>query len=122
MRRSLGPLLLCLALAAPGCSREADRSGAPSAGAQARSGDPERGRRLYLTNCTACHSSDPTQPGPVGPAIAGSSRALVEARVLHAGYPPGYTPKRSSSVMPPLPYLAPAVPDIAAYLGSLAPK
>jgi len=114
MRRALGPLLLCLALAASGCSREAGEPAVPN-----RPGDPERGRLLYLANCTACHNTDPTKPGPVGPEVAGASLALVEARVLHAGYPPGYTPKRSSNVMPPLPHLAPAVPDIAAYLGSL---
>jgi mono/diheme cytochrome c family protein len=115
MRRWLGPFLLGLVLAAAGCSQDAERSG----GAPTRAGDVERGRRLYLANCIACHNTDPTKPGPVGPAIAGSSRELVEARVLHAAYPPGYTPKRSSNVMPPLPHLAAAVPDIAAYLGSL---
>ncbi len=120
MRRSLGPFLLCLLLAA-GCSQQAERSGGATGDAPARAGDVERGRQLFLANCTACHNTDPTHPGPVGPAIAGSSRELVEARVLHAAYPPGYTPKRSSNVMPALPYLAPAVPDIAAYLGSLPP-
>jgi mono/diheme cytochrome c family protein len=82
----------------------------------------ERGRRAYVANCTACHNPDPTKEGTIGPAVAGSSLALVEARVLRAEYPPGYTPKRPSALMPAQPYLKKDVPDLAAYLGSLAPK
>jgi mono/diheme cytochrome c family protein len=64
-------------------------------------GDPvERGKRVYVANCIACHNPDPTREGTLGPAVAGSSLALVEARVLRGEYPPGYTPKRSSALMP----------------------
>jgi hypothetical protein len=31
-------------------------------------------------------------------------------------YPPGYTPKRPSAVMQPMPTLAPSIADLAAYL------
>jgi mono/diheme cytochrome c family protein len=82
----------------------------------------ELGRRAYVANCIACHNTDPTKDGTIGPAIAGSSSALVEARVMRAEYPPGYTPKRSSSLMPAQPFLKKDVPDLAAYLGSIAPK
>ena len=82
----------------------------------------ELGRRAYVANCTACHNPDPTKEGTIGPAVAGSSLALVEARVLRAEYPPGHTPKRPSALMPAQPYLKKDVPDLAAYLGSLAPK
>ena len=78
----------------------------------------ERGKRAYAANCTACHNPDPTKDGTVGPAIAGSSLELVRARVLKAEYPPGYTPKRDSHLMPAQPFLAADVPDLAAYLGS----
>ena len=57
--------------------------------------------------------------GTLGPAVAQSSRALVEARVLRAEYPPGYTPKRDTATMPALPFLAPEVPYLAAYLASV---
>lgn len=80
------------------------------------------GRRAYVANCTACHNSDPTKEGTLGPAVAGSSLALVEARVLRAEYPPGYTPKRDSALMPAQPFLKQDVPNLAAYLESLAPK
>ena len=78
--------------------------------------EAERGRRVYLSQCTACHASDPSQPGPVGPAVRGASRELLEAKVLRGAYPPGYTPRRPTSVMPPQPALAPEIDALAAYL------
>ena len=66
----------------------------------------------------------------IGPAAAGISsglalsasielqqaKDLLEARVVHATYPPGYKPKRDSKVMPPRPDLVASIPDLAAYL------
>src|SRR5262245_25100676 len=66
----------------------------------------QQGQRVYLNVCIACHNGDPTKDGSAGPAIAGSSRELVEARVLRAAYPPGYTPKRAGNAMPRFEYLA----------------
>ena len=82
----------------------------------------ELGKRAYVANCIACHNADPTKEGTLGPALAGSPLALVEARVMRAEYPPGYTPKRGSSLMPAQPFLKKDVPDLAAYLESLAPN
>lgn len=82
----------------------------------ARGADPKRGRGIYLANCAACHNSDPSKDGSIAPAIKGSSEALIEARVLRASYPPGYTPKRKTSAMPAQPYLQSAIPDLAAFL------
>jgi mono/diheme cytochrome c family protein len=79
----------------------------------------ELGRRAYAANCTACHSPDATKEGTIGPAIAGSSGELVRARVLRAEYPPGYTPKRDTHLMPAQPFLASEVGNLAAYLESL---
>jgi len=39
--------------------------------------------------------------------------------VLRAEYPPGYTPKRDTHLMPAQPFLASQVDALAAYLGSL---
>ena len=88
------------------------------AGCSDGSGDPlaARGRQVYLSQCTQCHSADPAQPGPVGPPVKGASAALLEAKVARGEYPPGYTPKRPTKVMPPQPALAPDVPALAAYL------
>jgi len=84
--------------------------------------DPvELGKRAYLTNCIACHNADPAKDGNIGPALAGSSRALVEARVMRAQYPLGYTPKRTTQLMPAQPFLEGLVPSLAAYLESLPP-
>jgi mono/diheme cytochrome c family protein len=80
----------------------------------------QRGERVYKNVCITCHNPDPTQDGSVGPAVAGASRELVEARVLRAEYPPGYTPKRPSNAMPPMPYLKDSIDDLAAYLAEAA--
>ncbi len=102
-------LAVLLAAAGLACSR-AERSAA------------ERGRLVYEQACIACHSPDPALDGAVGPAVAGSSAELVAARVLRAEYPPGYAPKRDSRLMPPQPYLEPQLPELIAYLSSVAPR
>jgi hypothetical protein len=71
---------------------------------------------VYLTKCTECHNPNPEKDGPLGPAVKGSSRELLEARLLRGSYPPGYTPKRNTAVMQPQPALAPTIPDLAAFL------
>ena len=78
--------------------------------------EAERGRHVYVSQCTACHAFDPSRPGPVGPEIKGSSRELLEAKVLRGSYPPGYRPKRPTTVMPPQPQLARDIDALAAYL------
>jgi len=78
--------------------------------------EAERGRQVYLSQCTACHAFDPSQPGPVGPEIKGSSRELLETKVVRGSYPPGYKAKRPTAVMPAQPQLARDVDALAAYL------
>lgn len=75
-----------------------------------------RGRNVYLALCTSCHGNDPAQPGPVGPPVKGASQALLEAKMLRGQYPEGYTPKRPTALMPPMPQLANSIADLAAYL------
>lgn len=79
----------------------------------------EAGRGAYNGNCIACHAMDPRQDGALGPAVAGASFELIEARVMRGEYPEGYEPKRPSRVMVPLPHLERRLPELAAYLGSL---
>jgi len=78
----------------------------------------ERGRVIYMTNCAVCHNRDPNLPGSQGPPIARASRELVEARVLHLSYPPGYTPKRKTHAMRAIPTLAPEIGNIVAFLAA----
>jgi mono/diheme cytochrome c family protein len=80
------------------------------------------GRRVYAANCLACHHTDPTLEGVMGPPIAGSSRELIELRVLRGEYPPGYTPQRDTQLMVPLPYLKDDIEVLAAYLASVEPR
>jgi len=78
--------------------------------------EAERGRQTYVAQCTTCHAMDPAQPGPVGPPVKGSSRALLEAKLLRGEYPAGYQPKRPTKIMPPQPQVARELDALAAYL------
>jgi mono/diheme cytochrome c family protein len=78
--------------------------------------DRERGRAVFVANCVACHNNDPSKDGPIGPAIKGSPKELIEARVLRSSYPPDYKPKRQTKIMPQFPFLEPDIPYLAAYL------
>jgi len=76
----------------------------------------DKGRQVYQSNCTACHNMNPAKKGSLGPAVSGSSEALLEARVVHGNYPPGYTPKADTHLMVALPYLKKDIKALAAYL------
>lgn len=80
----------------------------------------DRGAVIYRTNCVSCHNADPKLPGPIGPAIAGVPRALLDARVLHGTYPPGYAPQRKTHMMRALPWLDGHLDDLAAYLAAVS--
>jgi mono/diheme cytochrome c family protein len=101
---------------APGPAPTAGPTPAAAPGSDARTGDPAKGRQVWLGQCAACHNQDPTKAGAIGPAVKGSSRDLLEARVLRGAYPPGYAPKRDTKVMLARPDLAPVIGDLAAYL------
>lgn len=77
-----------------------------------------RGRTIYMTSCTACHNADPKRAGALGPDVYGSSLELLTTRVLGAGYPPGYKPKRGSRTMAPLPQLRGEIPALHAFLNA----
>jgi cytochrome c553 len=102
-------LILAGALIISGCSRR------PLSPAQ-------RGEVVYRTDCISCHNRDPNQPGSLGPAVAGASRALLQARLLHQSYPPGYKPERKSHLMRAMPWLEPHIDDLTAYLDAMAKR
>ena len=101
---------------------------APPAPPAAKPAQPEaspeklakRGRSIYMSNCAACHNQDATLAGAVGPEIAGSSRELIEAKVMRNEYPPGHIPLRDSRAMIPLPYLEKELPALHAFLAAAA--
>ena len=90
-----------------------------SGGGESLSEAAQRGQKTYQNVCIACHAPDPNMDGALGPAIAGSSLELLEARVIRNEYPPGYTPKRNTTVMPVFPYVEEKLPDLAAYLAAV---
>lgn len=78
----------------------------------------EKGRSFYATHCISCHNMNAKLDGAVGPATFGASLELLERRILHGDYPAGYTPKRTTHIMPVLPFLKDDIPALHAYLNS----
>ena len=78
--------------------------------------EAERGRQVYQAQCIACHNPDPALAGPLGPPLKGSSDELLRAKLLQGAYPAGYSPKRPTKVMQPMPQVANDIPALAAYL------
>ena len=97
--------VIASAVALAGCSEGGSHS--PAA---------DRGRQVYLAQCIACHNTDPAAAGPVGPPVRGAPQALLAAKVLKGTYPPGYAPKRATTLMPPQPGLESEIPNLAAVL------
>lgn len=75
-----------------------------------------RGRQAYLGTCIACHNLNPAIDGAIGPAIQGSSKALLESKILRGEYPTGHKAKRDTKMMPPQPAMAASIDDLAAFL------
>ena len=105
--KRLGPALI--AIAALACGGESEEFDDPAAA---------RGAKIYRNICLVCHNADPNQAGALGPAIAGASRELLQAKVLRGEYPAGYTPQRNTKQMPQFNYLESNLDDIAAFLAS----
>jgi mono/diheme cytochrome c family protein len=105
-RREASVMLVASLATLAGCSEPAG-TGGPAA---------ERGRQIYLAQCIACHNTDPGVAGPVGPPVRGASPELLAAKVLKGAYPPGYAPKRPTTLMPLQPALEPEIPNLAAFL------
>jgi mono/diheme cytochrome c family protein len=109
-RQFVGILVMAIAILSAGaCSKPGPQTAESKAVAT--------GRKLYAANCASCHNpTNPTLPGSVGPPIAGASADLVAARVVNQSYPPGYRPKRNTHLMKKMPWLAPNIDDLAAFL------
>ena len=88
----------------------------PAARRRQLSPEAERGRQVYQAQCIACHNTDPAQPGAIGPAGEGLVGGAPRGEGAAGHYPPGYTPKRPTKVMQPMPQLAGDIPALAAYL------
>lgn len=117
-----GWVVIGMLLTLTACTRKSDSSGS------ATTADPAaqmrqlatRGRSIYMSQCISCHNPIASKDGSVGPALAGSSRELIEARLLRAEYPAGYVPKRQSKVMPAMPYLKNEIEALHAFLNAPA--
>ena len=107
--RAIGARWLLFAALGLACSQGSSDDASPTSAAQ-------RGHQIYGNVCIACHNADPTQPGSLGPPLAGASQALLEAKLLRGEYPPGYTPSRPGQTMPRFEHLRDHIPELAAFL------
>jgi len=111
----LSPAIFALLLAQTGCGKAAP----PLTGAAAvQQALIDRGKMVYLTNCTACHNSDPKNAGALGPEVYGSSEELLHSRIMTGNYPANYKPKRASGVMRSLPHLQNDIKALHAFLNA----
>jgi mono/diheme cytochrome c family protein len=76
----------------------------------------QKGKSIYFSTCIACHNSNPEKDGSVGPAIKGSTLALLKERIHNSSYPPGYKPKRTTKLMPKLPLTDEQISYVEAFL------
>lgn len=109
-------MMALMALASCRCSNNETSSGAATVSPEAKL--LSRGKAVYMSNCIACHNSNPKLNGSQGPDVYGSSKELLAARILHAKYPEGYKPKRESAIMPALPHLASDIDALTAFLNA----
>jgi len=85
----------------------------------------QRGRAVYLSQCSACHNADPSKMGVLAPEIHDSSMELLSARVIRGEYPVGYQSKmlkrgQTPTVMPAMPFLQADIPAIFAFLQAVS--
>lgn len=85
----------------------------------------QRGRAVYLSQCSACHNADPRKVGVLAPEIHDSSMELLTARVLRGEYPAGYQSKmlkrgQTPTLMPAMPFLQADIPAIFAFLQAVS--
>lgn len=80
----------------------------------------QKGKTVYLSSCIACHNVNPRVAGALGPDIAGSSLELIRSKVLENKYPAGYTPKRNTKQMVPMPQHQNDIDALFEYLNSFS--
>jgi mono/diheme cytochrome c family protein len=58
------------------------------------------GKQLYTKNCIRCHNANPTKPGSIGPELFTTPYNVFHGKITQGVYPPEYTPKRKTKIMP----------------------
>ena len=80
--------------------------------------DIEKGRMVYFANCVSCHNNNPKKPGSIGPEVFGVSIDVLTQKIVSGKYPENYKPKRTSKIMPSMPYLNKDISNLHAFLNS----
>ncbi len=86
----------------------------------------DKGKKLYLSNCIACHNKDPNMKGSIGPEMVDAPLAVMTSKVMTGGYPAvlpvGFVPKRKTKAMKKIPKLQKDIPAIHAWVQSMKKK
>ena len=80
--------------------------------------DIEKGRMVYFANCVSCHNNNPKKPGSIGPEVYGVSIDVLTKKIVSGKYPENYRPKRTSKIMPSMPYLNKEISNLHAFINS----
>ena len=85
--------------------------------------DIEKGHKIFLTQCIACHNKDPNIKGAIGPELTDAPLDLMKIKVVTGRYPEvlpeGFVPKRKTKLMKKFPQLEADVPSIHAWIQSV---
>jgi mono/diheme cytochrome c family protein len=86
----------------------------------------DRGRRAYMAVCIQCHNKDPNLKGSMGPELIDAPLSLMQYKVKTGRYPDvmptGFSTKRKTKLMRPLPKSEKDVPAIYAWIQSVSKK
>ena len=80
--------------------------------------DIEKGRMVYFANCVSCHNNNPKKLGSIGPEVYGVSIDVLTQKIVSGKYPENYKPKRTSKIMPSMPYLSKEISNLYAFINS----
>ena len=85
--------------------------------------DIDKGHKIYLSQCIACHNKDPNVKGAIGPELVDAPVDLMKIKVVTGRYPEvlpdGFVPKRKTKLMKKFPQLEADVPSIYAWIQSV---
>lgn len=86
----------------------------------------DQGKKAYLSNCISCHNKDPNLKGSLGPEVTNVPIEVFKHKILTGRYPiplpSGFSPRRNSKVMRPIPRVEKDIEAIHEWIKSMSAK